>query len=111
MFSCERQAYKPEAVVRAYRAFVESFGGNFAPPPVRGAARRIHLTPEDLAQQKRTQHLSDVRYHCRFVYSRQKALRLPGLHRSYFESFGLAENCSYWFVSEVVVPMWPVVAA
>lgn len=81
--SCERQAYKPEAVVRAYRAFVESFGGNFAPPPVRGAARRIHLTPEDLAQQKRTQHLSDVRYHCRLcVLGRRLCVSLACVHRT-----------------------------
>lgn len=54
--------------MRAYRAFVESFGGNFAPPPVRGVAKRVRLTTEDLAQQKRTQHLSDVSLRCGRVF-------------------------------------------
>lgn len=54
------QLHKPEAVVRAYRAFVESFGNNFAPPPARGEERKSRLTSEDLAQRKRSEHLSEV---------------------------------------------------
>lgn len=55
------QLHKPEAVVRAYRAFVESFGNNFAPPPARGEERKNRLTHEDMAQRKRSEHLSEVR--------------------------------------------------
>lgn len=55
------QLHKPDAVVRAYRAFVESFGDSFAPPPARGGARQSQLTREDLMQKKRSQHLSEVR--------------------------------------------------
>lgn len=57
--------HKPDAVVRAYRAFVESFGENFAPPPARGGGggggAGQKLTREDLAQQKRSRDLSEVR--------------------------------------------------
>lgn len=62
-FICKHnlQLHKPEAVVRAYRAFVESFGNNFAPPPARGEERKNHLTLEDVAQRKRSGHLSEVR--------------------------------------------------
>lgn len=95
---CEWQAYKPEAAVRAYRAFVESFGGNFAPPPVRGAAKRIRLTSEDLAQQKRTQHLSDVRYRCRLCFPGRRGFGDRSLRR--FR--GSTGNRKDWFVSKLL---------
>jgi len=59
-FNVKSQLHKPDAVVRAYREFVESFGDNFAPPPTRGGLRQIQQTREDLTQRKRSQNLSEV---------------------------------------------------
>lgn len=56
-----KQLHKPEAVVKAYREFVETFGRNFVPPPPRADAKRGLLSREDLAEQQRTQNLFEVR--------------------------------------------------
>lgn len=59
--SNEQKMHKPEAVVQAYRAFVETFGGSFKPPPSSGIMGQTRLTPEDVLQQKRARDLSNVR--------------------------------------------------
>lgn len=65
----EPQSHKPEAVVRAYRDFLEKFGNNFMAPPARGGAKENRVTPKDAAQHKRTQHLSEVRCLCCTLHS------------------------------------------
>lgn len=65
-----KQLHKPEAVVKAYREFVETFGRNFAPPSPRANATRGLLSQEDVEEQQRMQNLSDVR-NAEVVYPRR----------------------------------------